>query len=184
MTYDPDEIDEDDPRAGLIRSMIEDLGWCLNSYGQVEYLIGDLVWQAWRIPAYRALAAQVPMGLEKRIKHLEKVFEVEGPLSRHAGDLRLLIERLRQLSEPRHMFAHGHCTFVMTKKGEAAMHFRRFLPPDDKGRVEKYLGQVRPEALRTAREAWCRFASSAQRIIGAIYVDLNFERPDRGPIAT
>lgn len=78
------------------------------------------------------------------------------------------------------MFVHGHCTFVMTPKGEAAMHFRRFLPRDDRGRVEKYLGQVRPEALRMARAAWCRFASSAQRIIGAVYADLDLESPEVG----
>jgi hypothetical protein len=157
--------------------MIEDLGWCLNSYGQIEYLIGDLVWQAWRLPAYGSLSAQVPMGLEKRIIHLEKIFALEGPLSPYADSLRLLIGRLRQLSQPRHMFAHGHCTFLFTKKGEAAMQFRRFLPPDSKGRVEKYVGQVRPETLRAARQAWCRFASSAQRIIGSIYIELELEQP-------
>lgn len=183
MLYDPAQMSDDDPRAELIRSMIEDLGWCLNSYGQVEYLIGDLLWQAWRIPAYKSLSAQVPMGLEKRIRHLEKIFDVEGPLSLHAHDLRLLVDRLRQLSQPRHMFAHGHCTFVFTKRGEAAMIFRRFLPPDPNGQVEKYLGQVRPQTLRVARQAWCRFASTAQRIIGAIYVDLGFERPDSGPVS-
>lgn len=184
MPYDPTEMSDQDPRAEIVRSMIEDLGWCLNSYGQVEYLIGDLLWQAWRLPAYRSLSAQVPMGLEKRIKHLEKVFDVDGPLSPHADDLRLLVERLRQLSQPRHMFAHGHCTFVFSKQGEAAMNFRRFLPPNGKGEVEKYLGQVRPQALCVARQGWCRFASSAQRIIGAIYVDLGLERPDSGPIST
>lgn len=182
MPYVPAEMSDEDPRAELISSMIEDLGWCLNSYGQVEYLIGDLIWQAWHLPAYQGLSAQVPMALEKRIRHLEKIFDVEGPLSPHAHDLRLLVERLRQLSQPRNMFAHGHCTFVFTKDGEAAMNFRRFLPPDSKGQVEKYLGQVRPQTLRVARQAWCRFASSAQRIIGAIYVDLSLERPDSGPV--
>jgi hypothetical protein len=180
MAYDPPELSDEDPRAEIIRSMIEDLGWCLNSYGQVEYLVGDLIWHSWRLPAYQALRAQVPMSLDKRIKHLENIFIVEGPLSPHAGDLRLLIERLRELSQPRHMFAHGHCTFVFTRGGEAAMHFRRFLPPDQNGQVEKYLGQVRPEALHVARQAWCRFASSAQRIIGAIYIDLGFEKPEDG----
>lgn len=176
-------MSDEDPRAELIRSMIEDLGWCLNSYGQVEFLLGDLLWHAWRLPHYHSLSAQVPMGLEKRVKHLEKIFDVEGPLSPHADNLRILIGRLRELSQPRHMFAHGHCTFVFTKQGEAAMNFRRFLPPNAKGHVEKYVGQVRPETLRIARQAWCRFASSAQRIIGSIYVDLQFERPDDGPVS-
>lgn len=179
MPYDPGEMADDDPRAEIIRSMIEDLGWCLNSYGQVEYLVGDLIWQGWRLPEYRHLAKQVPMGLEKRIRHLDAIFETDGPLSPHVDNLRLLIGRLQSLSQPRNMFVHGHCTFLITPKGEAAMQFRRFLPPDDKGKVEKYLGQVRPEALREARLAWCRFASTAQRIIGAIYLDVGLEAPER-----
>lgn len=179
MSYNPGEMPDDDPRAETIRAMIEDLGWCLNSYSQVEYLIGDLVWQAWDLPAYVALKQSAfPLVLENRIKALEVVLLADGPYRQHGYNLRGLITRLRQLSEPRHMFAHGHTAFARTPDGACFMIFRRFLPPHGKGgRVTKYEAAVRPETLRVARESWCRFASTAQRIIGAIYLDLGLEDP-------
>lgn len=178
MPWEPGELPDNDPRAAIITKMIENIGWCLNSYGQIEYLIGDLVWQAWQLEPYRHLAAQMPMAFEKRIRHLDRLFEVDGPLSPYETDLKLLIDRLRALGQPRHMFAHGHCTFVTGPDGAPAMIFRRFLPPDDCGQVLRYRGRVTPESLEIARQQWARFASSAQRVIGSMYVDLGLSLPE------
>jgi hypothetical protein len=158
--------------------MIEDLGWCINSYGQVEYVLGDLVWHALELPEYANLAGHFPLSLQGRIKYLLEIFSIEGRLSPYATDVRLLMERLVELSEPRHMFAHGHCTFLSTPSGDAAMLFRRFIPPTTKGgAVTKYEGLVRPASLREARCAWTLFASSAQRIFARLYLELGLEDP-------
>lgn len=178
-SWQPGQIDDGDPRAEAIRSMIEDLGWCLNSYGQIEYLMGDLLWYAWQMPEYSDRAWQVPMMFEKRVRNLEELLKLPGPLAPYCRDIQLLIGRLRELSEPRHMFAHGHCEVVYTPQGDYGMMFRRFLPPDEKKQVHKYEGIVRPNQLHIARLSWTRFASSAQRIIGSLYVDLDLENPDK-----
>ena len=176
MSWVVGDLDEDDPRAAAISAMILDLGWCINSYGQIEYLVADLLWHAWQMPDYHASSRMLPPGLDRRAKWLRQLLTQPGPLAPYSVDLGLLMDRLDQLSEPRHMFVHGHTTFVHTQTGDAAFMFRRFVPPEKGGDWTKYEGVVRPAQLREARQLWCMFASSAQRIIGNIYVELALEK--------
>ncbi|KRA66018.1 hypothetical protein ASD79_01680 [Caulobacter sp. Root655] len=162
--------------------MIADLGWCINSYGQIEYLVADLLWHAWQMPEYSKFARMLPMGLDQRAKLLRQLLTEAGPLSAHATDLNLLMGRLDELSEPRHMFVHGHTTFLHTAGGDAAFMFRRFVPPEKGGDWTKYEGIVRPAQLGIARQLWCVFASTAQRIIGNIYVELELEKDRSGGV--
>ncbi|MGR4866808.1 hypothetical protein [Caulobacter sp. LARHSG274] len=179
MSWIVGSIDENDPRAATISGMISDLGWCINSYGQIEYLVADLLWHAWKMPNYSALSRKLPMGLDGRAKLLRQLLTHPGPLTPYSADLGLLMDRLDQLSEPRHMFVHGHTTFVHTPTGDAALMFRRFIPPEKGGDWTKYEGIVRPVQLREARQLWCIFASTAQRIIGSVYVELGLEKIGR-----
>lgn len=178
VSYDPGTMQDEDPRARLIAGMVEDLGWCLNSYGQIEFLFGDVLWSAISMDEYREVAGDFPHGLDKRAQRLRKVLASPGRLSPYAADLLLLLERLEELSEPRHLFAHGHCTFVYTPNGDAGMIIRRFVPPrrGTGGKHERIELLVRPHDLREARYLWCTFASTAQRIIGSMYLDLGLEQ--------
>ncbi len=124
---------------------------------------------------YQAIAQPFPNGLDNRAKRLRMLLANPGRFDPYAENLLLLIGRLEQLSEPRHLFVHGHTTFLYTPSGDAGMLFRRFVPPPKGGvwtRVEKL---VRPEALHHGRILWCLFASTAQRIIGSMYLDLGIQ---------
>lgn len=180
QSYAPGEMDGADPRAAVIHQMVSDLGWCLNSYGQIEFLFGDVVWHAARLPEYEAVAKPFPHGLDNRLDRLGRLLAMPGRLAPYADDLRLLTGRLRHLSESRHLFVHGHCTFVFTKAGDAAMIFRRFKPPAKGGEYQRVEEMVRPASLQHARFLWCVFASTAQRIIGSMYVDLGLEEIGKG----
>lgn len=174
-SYAPVNLVDEDPRAAIIAQMVNDLGWCLNSYGQIEYLFGDIIWHAASMDEYRATALPFPNGLSDRAKRLRKLLAQPGRLDPYAQNIGLLIGRLEQLSEPRHLFVHGHTTFVYTSSGDAGMLFRRFVPPLKGGAWTRVELLVRPEALHHGRILWCLFASTAQRIIGSMYLDLGIE---------
>lgn len=180
MGYQVEEVGPDDPRARLITEMVQDLGWCINSYSQLEYLAADMLWIAWDLPEYLHLNRPLSQGLDGRIAHLRLLFDAPGRLQPHRDDVLLLLDRLKELSEPRHLFVHGHTQFVYTPGGDAALFFRRFVPPPKGGEWTKIERIVRPEQLRHARWVWCVLASTAQRIIGDIYIDLGLEDPGRG----
>lgn len=176
-----DEISDDDPRAVTIKAMTADLGVCLSAYGRIEYLFGDIIWNAWLLEEYAHLAKQHPSGPDNRIREMERIFAAPGRLENYGPDIAPLWERLKELSEGRHYFAHGHTTFFHTPGGDAAMLFRRFVPPPKGGAVTKNEIWVRPANLALAASVWSLFSASAQRIIATMYKEQGFEGPSEKP---
>lgn len=178
--FSVNDMSDDDPRAMTVAAMVTDLGYCLCSYGRVEYLIGDLVWHGRSMEEYaNAAEGQFPISMAARIRCLTAMLAVEGPFSPWAEDLHLLMVRLEQLEEPRHLFVHGHTSFYYTPAGDAGMMFRTFLAPARGGGrpAEKYEGLVRPASLAEAKFAWTVFAATAQNVARDIYLTLELVEP-------
>ena len=178
MSFSLAEVHDDDPRARTVSAMVSDLGFCLIGYGRVEFLFGDLVWHGRQMPEYVATVKRdFPISLSGRLRDLRAMLELPGPYSPWADHLKLLMVRLEQLEEPRHLFVHGHTSFYYTPSGDAAMYFRTFVGPPKGGGTpaKRHLSMVRPKSLAQAKFAWTVFAATAQDIIRDIYLTLGFE---------
>lgn len=185
MAFSLADLSDDDPRVVTIKAMINDQGWCLASFARVEYLIGDLVWLGREMPEYaEAAGRQFPMSLGGRQRTLRAMLATTGPFSPYGEELEMLLDRLDQLEEPRHMFVHGFTSFISTPAGDAAMEFRTFLePPKGGGRpASRYTGIVRPASLNHARFLWTVFAGTFVDTTRRIYVHLGIETSDDRPV--
>lgn len=185
MAFSLVDLSDDDPRVVTIKAMVNDQGWCLASFARVEYLIGDLVWLGRDMPQYAQVAGrQFPMSLGGRQRTLRAMLATIGPFSLFREELELLLDRLNELEEPRHMFVHGFTSFISTPTGDAAMEFRTFLePPKGGGRpARRYTGIVRPASLSHARFLWTVFAGTFVDTTRRIYSHLGLEPSDERPV--
>jgi hypothetical protein len=161
--------------------MVADRGWCINSFAQVEYLLGDLLWQAASMPEYAAAAVPFPLNADKRAEKVRELLELSGPFEAYGADLREIVERWESLREGRLFFAHGYASFFSTPAGDALMQIRRFVPPP-KGSKGAQMGRdvlrVRPAELAEARRVWAKLANDAALLFHRIHEDLGLERPD------
>lgn len=174
-------VSDHDPRAALVTQMITDLGWCTAAYGRIEWLFGDIVWRALEDPAYAHLIGKgFPVMPASRLSRLKDILAAPGPLETFADDLLLLVRRLEELQHSRHLFTHGHSLFAYTASGQAALQFRRFVPPPSgsKGqKVTRFEANVSPAALRNARTVWSIYSGTAMIIIAEAYEDLGWPMP-------
>ncbi len=173
------EADPANPHIPAIEQMVADRGWCVNSFASVEYLFGDLIWQLRGVPEYSSILSgeELPLSLGGRIKKLLEILGTGGPISPYEDDIRQTITEMEALSAARQYFAHGHCTFLHTPGGDAAMMFRRFVPPPKGGKVSKEAILVRPAEFKEARNRWTSFSMWAQNVFARIYDELGLEDP-------
>ena len=137
------------------------------------------------MPEYATVAGrQFPMSLGGRQRTLRAMLANAGPFSPYAEELELLLGRLDQLEQPRHMFVHGFTSFISTPTGDAAMEFRTFLePPKGGGKpASRYTGIVRPASLSHARFLWTVFAGTFVETTRQIYSHLDLAPSDERPV--
>jgi len=179
------QADDEDPRVHVMKSMMMDRGWLVNSYAQVEFLLGDLIWQLRSFPEYSTELHAFPLSLDGRVARVTEFCQRDGPLRAHSNDILPLFDRLAQLDEGRQFFVHGYCAFYSTPAGDMAMQFRRFVPPakgEKKGPVRRKDLIVRPAELAAARDRWALFADTSMKIFRGVYQALRLEEPDLLPI--
>lgn len=174
-----DRADFEERFLPVIHRMIEDRGWILNSYAQLEFLAADLIVKSRKFREYKELLDKpVDFGIANRVARIQQLCQY-GPLKQHADAILPLLDRVLKLEETRHYFTHGFMSVHIQRDGKAmAMHLRRYVPPK-KGELETR-GEllVFPEQLADERARWLVFAQSAVLIFRDVYAALGLEAHD------
>lgn len=104
-------------------------GWIINSYAQIEFLLGHLIVAAATLPEYAHLPRRLPRNLERRA---EAIFEISssGPYAPFKPRLNAVLQKLgmEDIDTVRHLLVHGLCIFYATPTGDMAVKFQRFVP--------------------------------------------------------
>ena len=170
-----EEIDSD--LIATINAMTADRGWIINSYAQIEFLLADLIEKTSGFEEYAEWANKpLPFGIGNRVKHVTTLCQ-SGRLAPHAEALARIIADLLSIEESRHLYIHGFASFMFTPKGDRAMHFRRYVPPEKGGTATLTSELKRGVDLAKEREQATAFAQYAVGIFREIYRDLGLE-PD------
>ena len=101
-------------------------GWIANGYAQVEYLLGDIILKAFKMPEYEALAGRLPHRVEKRIAVVRQISDVEGYFSKHRAEVDWILDAFETHHETRNLLAHGFCTVCHTPDGDFGLEFRKW----------------------------------------------------------
>jgi hypothetical protein len=101
-------------------------GWIANGYAQVEYLLGDIITKAFKIPEYAALITRLPHRVEKRVKLVRSILDIEGFFSKYHGEITWILEAFEARHETRNLLAHGFCTAYHTPDGDFGLEFRKW----------------------------------------------------------
>ena len=126
-----------------IESEIEEIqrlrGWFVNSYAQVEYLLGAFIVTSMGIQHYQELGFDLPHRARGRINRIRKIVSLGGPLAVCDPLLEHVIGRFEKLESTRNLLAHGFCKYLLGPNGERAMRFKRW---------HREKGQLRPDMKR------------------------------------
>lgn len=117
------------PPARLIEAIEEGQrlrGWIANGYAQVEYLLGDIIAKALKMPEYVSLAERLPHRVEKRISMVRKLLAIDGYFSKHSNEIFWILDAFEDHHETRNLLAHGFCTAYHTPNGDFGLEFRKW----------------------------------------------------------
>lgn len=117
------------PPAHLIAAIEEGQrlrGWIANGYAQVEYLLGDIITNAYKMPEYQPIAERLPHRIEKRIGAVRKIIEIQGYFTQHAAAIAEIADAFESHHEIRNLLAHGFCTAQHTPDGDFGLEFRKW----------------------------------------------------------
>jgi hypothetical protein len=158
-----------------INEAIKDRGWIINSFAQVEFLLGDLIVRSRRYPEYEELTTAMPWSLDGRIARLRSMCAVQGPLSRYAPELLRALAAIEEAKDQRHLLAHGFCiALIGTPGGRVVLQFRRFNPKmGDPSNIDVEL--ISPEEMHQRRLRWSHFAGEVVHFFSIIYDELGLE---------
>ncbi|MES2300765.1 MAG: hypothetical protein V4521_01585 [Pseudomonadota bacterium] len=101
-------------------------GWIANGYSQVEYLLGDIVTQAFLLESYADIAERLPHKVEKRINLVRSILEIDGPFSEFMDDIEAVIVAFEIHHDLRNLLAHGFCSAYHTPVGDFGLEFRKW----------------------------------------------------------
>lgn len=172
-------------RIELYKSTIEECqrlrGWLINAFAQIEFLLGDIPCRAWELAEFSKLKRPISMGVGNRLKDMRTLLKSGGSMAPFACELEPLLDRFERFENVRHFMTHGFCSFDFTPSGDAAMRFRRYVPPAKGGTAELLELYMRPQELRDAHDEWAALASSFVLTASLIYARLGLE--EVGPVA-
>ena len=101
-------------------------GWIANGYSQVEYLLGDIVTQAFLLENYAHIAERLPHKVENRIRLVRSLLQIDGPLSEFIDDIEAIIADFEVHHDLRNLLAHGFCSAHHTPDGDFGLEFRKW----------------------------------------------------------
>ncbi|MGR4862977.1 hypothetical protein [Caulobacter sp. LARHSG274] len=156
-------------------------GWLINSFAQVEFLLGDIVCRAWELPEFVSLRRPIPMGVGNRLAALRELLEFGTSMDSFKGQIEIALTEFERFEEVRHFLTHGFCSFDVTGAGDAAMRFRRYIPPKKGGSSELLELYMLPQELRDAAGQWTTFANDFVALSSQVYAQFKLE--DVGPSA-
>ena len=150
-------------------------GWITNSFAQVEFLLGDLVWRCRHFPEYSDLKVIKPSdNVSELLKGVKSMTNSPGPLIRYADDLKLLIARLESNSATRNLLAHGFCEYLMTPSGDAAFKFQKWQRGSDRGDDDLIIREFRLSDLEAEREVFVNLAQDALGLFLRTHTDFGW----------
>lgn len=156
-------------------------GWLVNSFAQVEFLLGDLPCRAWELPEYVHMRGPVSIVAKNRLAQTRSLLEAPGPLAAYATRLLPVLDRFERNDRARNFLAHGFCSFdVVPRTGEMAMRFRCYVPRKG-GEPELLELYMLPNELAAAREQWVGIAEQVIEACHEIYLRFGLEAV--GPVA-
>lgn len=150
-------------------------GWILNSYAQVEFLLGHLMVASQRLPEYRRAGWSLPRNLELRAGGVRELLK-SGPFSTYESSIAPLLDEIcsDDLAATRHLLVHGFCTFHATPAGEMAVQFRRFVPGAKKMPATLEQRFYRRADLEAERSRLTALTNRILQAIGGLCIDLGF----------
>lgn len=101
-------------------------GWIVNSYAQIEYILGDLILRCRQFSQYDELTQTLPHDATKRVKRIRAICLVEGPISVFAPQLNELLAQFEARHEIRNLMTHGFATYQITAEGDSGLSFQKW----------------------------------------------------------
>ncbi|EXS71411.1 hypothetical protein [Sphingobium sp. Ant17] len=106
-------------------------GLFIQRYAAVEFSVTHLLMMCRQHPDYNSLG-NLPFKLPSKLKRLETILDMDGPVKAFAGELRSMVSLFVQLEEDRHFLAHGLMATKLNNQGKRIIAFRLY---DHKGGV-------------------------------------------------
>lgn len=131
-------------------------GLFIQRYAAVELAVTQLLMMCGRDPAYRALG-DVPQRMDDRLRRIETILRMDGPVAAFAERLWPSIEMFMGLEEDRHLLFHGLMSTGFDDGGQRVLSFRLY---EQRGRTPRLraldMPAARLESLATLLEpvAW------------------------------
>lgn len=162
--------------AVLIDEGQELRGWIVNSFAQVEYLLGDLILRCRAYPEYEAQTRSLPHGATDRIVRVRKIVDKAGPLANDRDELVAVLQHLEDQQDTRNLLVHGFASVLHTPAGELSFHFQKFHRHPD--RIDARLVRTFSlDQLRSERERQAAFAEVAVDLFQRIHNRQGWEGP-------
>ncbi len=121
------------------------------------------------------------MGVGNRLAALRELLEFGTSMDSFKGQIEIALIEFERFEEVRHFLTHGFCSFDVTRAGDAAMRFRRYIPPKKGGSSELLELYMLPQELRDAADRWTTFANDFVALSAQVYSQFKLE--DVGPDA-
>ncbi len=151
-------------------------GWIVNSFAQVEYLLGDLILRCRVFPEYEEHTRTLPHGAADRVAKVRTILTRSGPLDADAQDITAIINRLADQQDTRNLLVHGFATVLHTTEQQLGFHFQKFHRQPD--RIDARLVKTFTlEGLRQERANQGAFTSEAVERFQALHRRLGWEGP-------
>lgn len=136
------EAEVSDDHKAAIHEAMRLRGWFVNSFCQIEWLLGDLIARCRHYPEYDEHTKTIPHDALKRANKVRAILKKGGPLGPFQSDLMSLIDRFIENHELRNILAHGFCEFLYTRDGQkTGLRFQKFHRADG---VEQMLFRTLP----------------------------------------
>lgn len=134
-------------------------GWIVNSFAQVEYLLGDLILRCRAYPEYVDHTQTLPHGAADRISRVRIILRREGPLAQDAADITAILDHLAAQQDTRNLLVHGFSTVLHTTR-EVGFHFQKFHRQPDR-QDARLVRTFTLEGLTRERDDQAAFATLA-----------------------
>lgn len=119
-------IDAGNEEEAVLRAVHMLRGAIITSFSHVEFQLVDLYFRATRRPEYSGVAVKFPYTLESRIKYLNKLADLPGPLNNYRDEIRSVSGGLLQFEKIRHFLAHGMLVYYFDPAAQLPISFRMY----------------------------------------------------------
>lgn len=100
-------------------------GLFIQRYAAVEFSVTHLLMMCRQHPDYNHLG-DLPFKLSSKLKRLEIILDMDGPVKGFADKLRFLMSLFVQLEEDRHFLVHGLMATKLNNQGKRIIAFRLY----------------------------------------------------------